>query len=242
MSPGAPETRTAIHVSIVIPVFNEEAILHAAIVSLREQLEPHALSYEIVLAENGSRDATVSIAEGLERKYPELRHLSIPEPNYGKALRAGIHAARGAIVVCDEIDLCDVGFCLAAIARVESGVDLVVGSKLVGGAADERPLFRHAASLVYTSALRLLLGFQGTDTHGPKAFRRERLLPVVDACVVDRDVFASELVIRAYRSGLRVEELPLRLKELRPPSIDLWRRVPGVLRSLAKLTWAVRRG
>jgi len=232
---------SAPHVSIVIPVYNEEAILHAAVVGLRERLAPHGVSYEIVLAENGSRDRTVAIAEELAARYAEVRHLSIDEPNYGKALRAGILAARADVVVCDEIDLCSVDFCLAAVARVEAGKDLVIGSKLAGGAEDERPLLRHTASRVYTSALRLLLDFQGTDTHGPKAFRRSRLLPVVEACVVDRDVFASEFVIRAYRAGLAVEELPIRVKELRPPSINLFRRVPAVVRNLAKLTWAVRR-
>src|SRR5262249_11460617 len=44
-------------ISIVIPVYNEEAILHAAVVDLRERLHPFRWSYEVVLAENGSRDA-----------------------------------------------------------------------------------------------------------------------------------------------------------------------------------------
>ena len=60
------------------------------------------------------------------------------------------------------------------------------------------------------------------------------------ACVVDKDVFASEFVIRAYREGLRVREIPVRVLEKRRPSINLTRRVPNVLKSLAKLTWAIR--
>ena len=116
----------------------------------------------------------------------------------------------------------------------------MIGSKLIGGAEDERPFFRHAASLFYTGILRLVLGFRGTDTHGLKGFRRELMVPVVEACVVDKDVFASELVIRAYRKDLRVLEIPTRVMEKRPPSINLMKRVPNVLKSLLKLTWAVR--
>lgn len=229
------------HISIVIPVYNEEGILHSAVVDLRERLGPLGWRYEVILAENGSRDGTVAIAKELAEKYPEVRWLSAGEPNYGKALRAGILAARGELVLCDEIDLCDTDFHKRAVELLESGrADMVIGSKLIGGASDERPLLRHAASVFYTGLLRVLLGFRGTDTHGLKAFRRSTLLPLVEACLVEKDVFASELVIRAYRDELRVLEIPVRVIEKRPPSINLFKRVPNVLKSVAKLTWAIR--
>jgi hypothetical protein len=117
---------------------------------------------------------------------------------------------------------------------------MVIGSKLIGGASDERPMLRHAASVFYTGILRVLLGFRGTDTHGLKAFRRSTLLPLVRACLIEKDVFASELVIRAYRQELSVLEIPVRIVEKRPPSINLFKRVPNVLKSVAKLTWAIR--
>ncbi|HEY5373605.1 MAG TPA: glycosyltransferase family 2 protein, partial [Polyangiaceae bacterium] len=136
---------------------------------------------------------------------------------------------------------CDTDFHRRAIDLLRANnADLVVGSKLIGGAEDERPFFRHAASLLYTGMLRALLGFRGTDTHGLKGFRRSLLLPVAEACLVDKDVFASEFVIRAYRSSLRVIEIPTRVMEKRPPTINLVKRVPNVLKSIAKLTWAIR--
>jgi glycosyltransferase involved in cell wall biosynthesis len=229
-------------ISIVIPVYNEEAILHAAVVDLRERLRPYGWSYEIVLAENGSRDRTLEIAKELSDKYPEVRFFSFGEPNYGGALRRGIvDVAAGDIVLCDEIDLCDTDFHRRAVDLLSAGgVDMVIGSKLIEGAADERPFARHAASLFYNGLLRVTLGFQGTDTHGLKAFSRKALLPIARACVVEKDVFASEFVIRAYRAGLSIQEIPVRVKEKRPPSINLFKRVPNVLRSLAKLTWAIR--
>jgi glycosyltransferase involved in cell wall biosynthesis len=230
-------------VSIVIPVYNEEGILHSAVVDLHERLAPLALRYEIVLAENGSRDRTLEVARELADKYNEVRFLSVGEPNYGRALRAGILEARGELVICDEIDLCDVDFHRRAIALLESRrAEMVIGSKLIDGASDERPLFRHATSIVYTTLLRYLLDFRGSDTHGLKAFRRERVAPIADACLTDKDVFASELVIRAYREGVNVREIPIRVVEKRPPSINLFKRVPNVLKNLAKLTVAVRSG
>jgi hypothetical protein len=146
-------------------------------------------------------------------------------------------------VICDEIDLCDVDFHRQAIELFARGeADMVIGSKLIEGASDQRPLFRHATSIVYTTLLRVLLDFRGSDTHGLKAFRRASLSPIVTACLTDKDVFASELVIRAYREGIRIKEIPIRVVEKRPPSINLLKRVPNVLKSLGKLTWAVRLG
>lgn len=227
-------------VSIVIPVFNEEAILHAAVVDLRERLREIPWTFEIVIAENGSTDGTVGIASALAAKYDDVKWFSLEEPNYGKALRRGILDARGTFVVCDEIDLCDTGFQVEAVRLLQHGdVDLVVGSKLLSGSHDERPWVRNTASRVYNGLLRASLGFRGTDTHGLKAFRRDKLLPIVNACVVDKDVFASEFVIRAYRAEVPIREIPVRVVEKRKPSINLVRRVPNVIKQLTRLAWAI---
>ena len=241
MSAESEAARPHPRISIVIPVYNEEAILHAAVVDLREQLEDFGWPYEIILAENGSRDGTVPIAQALAEKYPDVNFFSLGEPNYGKALKAGILRARGEFVVCDEIDLCLVDFYRRSLEILEHNeADLVVGSKPLAGASDERPLFRHAATMIFNGLLRVTLGFKGTDTHGLKAFRRVALLDVVRSCLVDKDVFASELVVRAERGGIRIKEIPVRILEKRPPSINLIKRVPNVLKNVGKLFVAIR--
>lgn len=235
MSPETPE------ISIVIPVYNEEAILQAAVKDLIDRLDLQGLSYEIVLAENGSSDRTVELAEELEARFKQVRHFSLGEPNYGKALKRGILEAKGTLVICDEIDLCDTDFYDRALPLLRSGeADLVVGSKVMKGASDERPAGRHLATLVINGMLRVSLGFKGTDTHGLKALRRSSLVGVVNRCVVDRDLFASEMVIRAERDGVSVREIPVRVLEKRAPSIHLFRRVPAVLKGVARLVVAIR--
>ena len=233
-------------ITIVIPIYNEQAILHAAVVDLRERLKPFGWSYEVILAENGSKDRTVEIAQELAVKYADpndgqVKLISLGEPNYGKALKQGILLARGELVICDEIDLCDADFHKRAVDILETGeADLVIGSKLAAGAEDNRPVLRHVASMAYSGMLRLMLGFRGTDTHGLKAFRRTALLDTVRACLVEKDVFASEFVIRADRGGIKIKEIPVHIIEKRPPSINLFKRVPNVLKSVAKLTYAIR--
>ena len=230
-------------VTIVIPVHNEARILESAVRELLDTLaERHPdRRVEVLLAENGSGDETPAIADRLAEADPRVRALHLAEPNYGAALRQGILSARGAFVVCEEIDLCDVDFHDVALSRLEAGeADLVVGSKAMPGAADHRPLLRRAATRTINGLLRLTLGFRGTDTHGLKALRRDALVGTVSRCVVDKDLFASEMVIRAEREGLRVVEVPVSIDEKRPPSIQLGRRVPRVLRDLARLIYVIR--
>jgi len=233
--------RTRPFVSIVIPVYNEEAILRAAVVDLVDRLSTLPWSYELVLAENGSTDRTIEVATELTERFEQLVCQRTDQANYGRALRGGILRATGDIVMCDEIDLCDTDFYERAVALLQDpSVDFVVGSKVMEGALDERPLFRHLGTVVINGLLRATLGFQGTDTHGLKAFRREPVQPIARACLVDRDLFASELVIRAQRAGLGVREIPVRVLEKRPPTVGLARRVPNVLKNLVKLFIAIR--
>ena len=228
-------------VSIVIPIYNEERILHAAVVDLRERLKDFGFAYEILLSENGSRDQTVSLAQAYATEAPEVQVHSLGEPNYGKALKEGILRARGEFVICDEIDLLLTDFYRAALDLLERNeAEMVIGSKLLAGANDDRPWSRHAASMIYNGLLRATLGFRGTDTHGIKAFRRTAMLDTVRSCLVDKDVFASELVIRAERAGVRIHEVPIQLAEIRPPSINLIKRVPNVIRNVGKLFVAIR--
>ena len=229
------------NLSIVIPVYNEEGILHASVVDLVTRLDDLDWKYEIILAENGSKDRTVAIGEELSQKYPQVSIFSASQPDYGKALKQGIQRARGTFVICDEIDLCDTDFYQRAMVILDADqADLVVGSKVMKGAEDRRPALRHAATLVISGMLRVLVGFHGTDTHGLKAFRRERLTGTVERCQLARDLFASEFVIRAEREGKRVTEIPIRIVEKRPPSINLMKRVPKVLKDITRLTYMIR--
>lgn len=227
-------------VTIIIPVYNEEAILGSSITELTDELAKRSWTYELILAENGSKDSTVALGQAIAEQDPRVRVYSLGEPNYGKALREGILKARGEYVICDEIDLCDVDFYDRAIEALDSGVDLVVGSKRAAGARDRRPMYRRAATQILNGMLRVAVGFKGTDTHGLKAFRRDALLPIVDACVVDKDMFASEFVVRVHRSTCSWTEIPIDLIEKRPPSIHLFRRVPNVLKNIVRLTAIIR--
>lgn len=227
--------------TIIIPVYNEEELLFSAASEICDHYDAQGAHYELIIAENGSKDRTREIGEELVAAYPSLTVMENDEPNYGLALRRGIEAAKGTYVLCDEIDICDLDFHRRALAVLQSDqCDMVIGSKLHEDALDNRPFLRHMATIGINLLLKILLDFKGTDTHGLKAFQRETLLSVVGDCIVDKDLFASEMVIRAERSNYRILEIPVEIEEKRKPSINLFTRVPNVLKNLGRLVLAIR--
>jgi glycosyltransferase involved in cell wall biosynthesis len=226
--------------SILIPVYNEAEILERAVRALTQELAKHPWSYELILCENGSRDRTREIGAELATQLPRLAILSYPEPNYGGALREGMRKAKGEILVCYEIDFWDVDFLLQALPRLEHD-DIVIGSKRAAGAKDNRPFIRRLATRVFNLLLHVLLGFKGTDTHGLKALRRRSVTDIVEVCETDRDVFVTELIVRAQYLGLAISEIPIAVHEIRPAPINIYRRVPKALRQVLRL-WRLSRG
>jgi glycosyltransferase involved in cell wall biosynthesis len=222
--------------TVIVPVYNEEAILAESITALTEALEPLGLDYELLICENGSTDSTETLARALMAEHPQIRLESLSEASYGGALRHGIAHARGPLIVVFNIDFWDVDFLRCALELLKS-CDLVVGSKAALGAQDRRPFLRRMITRSFTFLLRLLFGFQGTDTHGIKAFRADRVVPIVQACETDHEIFDTEIILRAHQTGLHLCEIPVSVQEMRPSRYSLWQRVPATFRDLI---WLIR--
>ena len=167
-------------VSIVIPVYNEEGILREAVTELLDGLdivrtalgEPD-LRFEVILAENGSKDRTSSSRSTSPPSAPRSGRSRSASPTTARRSAAASSRRPGTGSICEEIDLCDLDFHRRALELLRHGdCDMVVGSKAMKGASDERPLFRRAATRVINGMLRVALDFRGTDTHGLKAFDR----------------------------------------------------------------------
>lgn len=228
-------------VSILIPVYNEAAILATAVSDLLAGLDPLGFNYELVLCENGSSDGTSEIAAQLVQQSSRLRLLSHPAPNYGAALKAGILSARGRNIVCFEIDFYDIAFVEISEVLLKR-YDAVIGSKRAPGARDNRPRLRRFITWGFNAFLRLFFRMKCSDTHGIKAFRASHGQRIAAQCETDADIFTTELVIRMERADLRVCELPMEIEEKRPAPINIARRVPRTLSNMARLAGALLGG
>ncbi|MBI3631724.1 MAG: glycosyltransferase [Candidatus Staskawiczbacteria bacterium] len=231
-----------IYLSVIIPIYNEENILISATENILSFLRNQAFSFEMILAENGSRDKTLEVAKNLQETYPlEVRVVSAGEPNYGLALKKGIVEARGKYIISDEIDIGNFDFYKQSLSILEKeSVEMVIGSKQLAGADDGRPWSRKVASRIINLLLWVFLGFKGTETHGLKAWKKDKLDNIVKQCVTDKDIFASELVIRAEKQGIKIKEIPFKIEETRSARINLLKRVPNVIKNIIKLRQALK--
>jgi hypothetical protein len=135
----------------------------------------------------------------------------------------------------DEIHV-DMQFLEEAVSLLDDGVTaVVVGSKRVAGADDQRSIARKVVTAGFSLTMRYGFGLKASDTHGLKALRRDALEPLVLACRSGGDIFDTELVLRAERAGLHVRELPVTVVEQRPPRTSVWRRIPRTIVGLARL-------
>lgn len=249
--------------SIVIPIHNEAECLAEEVDGLVGELEARGVDYELLLAENGSSDATPDIAERLAAANPRIKALRLPAPDYGAAMKAGMLAGRGGLIVNFDIDYHDVDFMLkagdvlagtageAGAAKAASAAEgrgtagapgapaaapaIVVGSKLVAGAEDRRSPVRHFISLGFTTILRVLFDRHMDDTHGMKVLKREVVQRFAPRTVRTTDLFDTELIIRARREGVTVRALPVTVEEKRKPRSSIVRRIPRTIRGLIDL-------
>jgi len=228
-----------VHLSVVMPAFNEAEILDTSVKTVVDGLRARGETFEVIVVENGSTDATHAIACGLASDLPELRVEHLDAADYGQALRTGLLRATGAAVVNFDVDYFDLEFLDLAVAQVlaESGPAIVVGSKRVEGSTDTRVPLRKVATGVFGMILRVVFGLRVSDTHGIKAMRRDAVEPYARICSFGQDLFDTELILRVERAGLRTAELPVAVHELRPARSSFLSRVPRTLRGL----WRLRR-
>ena len=222
-------------VTIIIPIHNESGFMRPALALIREQVDPLTADYRIILVENGSTDATHEEAMAEAESDPRVTVLRLPIADYGLAIRTGMETAgpEGWLVVFD-IDYYSGRF-VGQVIEMADDHDVIIGSKRAPGSQDRRPWFRRLATRVFNLLIRTLTGSGISDTHGMKAVRAStahRVLPDVRST---KDLFDTELILRAERAGFRIAEVPVVVEELRETRSSLLRRVPRTLRGLILL-------
>ena len=170
--------------SVVIPAFNEALRLPATLARVRSHLDARQASYEIVVVDDGSTDATAEVARAVAAPIVVLRHAQ----NCGKghAVRAGMLAARGERRLMTDADLSTP---IEELARLEAalaqGFDVAIGSRAVAGARIEvrQPAYREAMGRLFNRLVQALLlpGLHDTQC-GFKLFTAAAAAAALSAC------------------------------------------------------------
>jgi glycosyltransferase involved in cell wall biosynthesis len=223
-------------VTVVIPVHNEADYLPIALPVLFDEMAKVDAHVRILVAENGSTDDTADLVRLAMDDHSELDLLELSTPDYGAAMRDGFLAASSEWVVNFDIDYFSASFLNEALALADQA-DIVLASKRVEGAEDERGPTRRVATWTFNQILRFALGSGVSDTHGMKLVRRSVVAEVAPRVMSTVDLFDTELVVRAERAGYRIAELPAHVEELRTTNSSVVKRVPRTLRGV----WRIRR-
>lgn len=223
-------------VTVVIPVHNEASFLPGALPRLFDELRDVDADVVVVVAENGSTDGTADLVRAAMIDHPGLDLLELPTPDYGAAMRDGFLQADTDWVANFDIDYFSGEF-LSAALDLSDTADIVLASKRTEGADDQRSVTRRFATWTFNQILRFALSSGVSDTHGMKLVRKTVVDDIAPQVMSTTDLFDTELVVRAERTGYRIMELPASVEELRESKSNLLKRVPRTLMGV----WAIRR-
>jgi dolichyl-phosphate beta-glucosyltransferase len=214
-------------VSVVIPAYNEEWRILPTIGAIATHMSARGETWELIVADDGSTDATTSLVRDL--KFVSLR-LLVADRNEGKgsAVRRGVLAARGDLVLFADADQSTPIEQFDRLAQlVAEGFDVVTGSRAARGAAvSGKSMVRRVLSRGLRAVVSRGFGITVSDTQcGFKLFTRDAARALFSAQLVDGFSFDLEVLYLAHHMGYRVAEVPVE-----------WIDAPGSTVSAAKVT------
>ena len=217
--------------SVVIPCLNEADTLATCIEKAWRALRTSGIEGEVIVADNGSRDGSVAIAERLG-----ARVIHVEAKGYGHALMGGIAAARGSFIVMgdadDSYDFLEVP---RFVAKLHEGFDLVQGCRLPGGGGTILPgamptLHRRLGNPLLSWLARRWFHASIHDVYcGFRGFTKDHYRRLHQRCTGME--FAVEMIVRSSLSGAGMTEIPITLhpdgRRSHPPHLrtmrDGWR-------------------
>jgi dolichyl-phosphate beta-glucosyltransferase len=201
--------------SIVIPAYNEAKRLEATLDRVLGYVAQQTWNAEVLVVNDGSRDATRDIILKYAAQNPVLRLVDNPG-NRGKgySVRNGVLHAQGEFIIFTDADLASpIEEGEKLLAALAAGADVAIGSRWLDRTLQtrEQPLYRRVLGRVFNLALRLVLGMSYKDTQcGFKAFTRRAAEAVFPLQIIERWGFDPEILFLARRLGLRVDEVAVK--------------------------------
>ncbi len=206
-----------IKVVIAIPAYNEEKILVRSIKQLYHELKNLKKFYiNVIIAENGSKDTTYSLAKSLEKKYPQLKALHYDVAGRDNAVQETLKKASADVFIFLDADMStNPKHVKELIEGILEGYDLVVGSRMIKGAKVEKPFLRKIMSLVYNYfVIPALLPTGVLDSQcGFKAVNRKVINEIFPKLTKGQSFMDTEMLAVARSKGYKIKEIPIEWKE-----------------------------
>jgi glycosyltransferase involved in cell wall biosynthesis len=217
-------TSTDNDITFIMPSYNEAEIIENKLVQFIEFANTLEHNYELIVVENGSTDDTLKILNRLRSSFGPLKVIRNDSSNFGKAFKLGVNASKNNVNILLHVDHWDTEFIQSALNHLKD-FPLVQASKNLPGSTDRRPFLRKVLTHLYNRLLRVIFGFNGSDTTGLKAFRKDIIGPVLKSCKLEREMLETELVLRCNSRGIPIKEVPVTIYEKRPQRDPLMRKI-----------------
>jgi dolichyl-phosphate beta-glucosyltransferase len=238
-----------VYLSIVIPVYNSGVRLADVVASVVSYCRAHGMFFELLVVDDGSDEETRATLATAQREHRELRVLR-NEPNRGKgySIRRAYAECAGTHVVFTDADLpYGLDSIEAALAMIDGGADLVIGSRvlpdsIVRMSSEHFPYIfaRHLLGRTMLRAVNLIFGLAVSDTQcGFKVCRQAVARYLASRLTIDRFAFDVELIFAARKAGYQIVEIPVQLNYTgHMTTVRVLRDAPVVLRDLFRIKLA----
>ena len=224
-------------VDIALPVYNEEKDLPRSTDILTKFLRDNLENpWRIIIADNGSTDNTLSVAEMLSNRYTNVACVHIPQKGRGRALRHVWLESTADIVSYMDVDLSTGLTHFPQLVRaIEEGSDIAIGSRLMKSSKVKRSFKREFISRSYSALVRVMFFSPVRDAQcGFKALNRSTVKALVPLVKNNNWFFDSELLIIAASRGFRIQEIPVHWEDDPDSRVRIvrtaWEDIKGLLR------------
>jgi len=230
-------------ISLVIPAYNEAAIIKNTIEMVLKFMADSFADYELIISDDGSTDKTRKIVEGILD--PHVRCVGYSS-NRGKgsAVRVGILAAAGDVIAYTDADLAYGIDAVGQVLRpVQTGAaDIAIGSrKLHPEGYEDYPLIRLLASRFFSFLTGLLAGFRYDTQCGLKAFSAQSAKAIFNQCETDGFAFDFEVMMLAKSRDLKVCQIPVKIMNHRESKINVMRDSIKMFGDIIRIRSSVKR-
>jgi dolichyl-phosphate beta-glucosyltransferase len=203
-----------VKLSLVIPALNEQARLPYTLSEVEKYLCEERIDAEVIVVDNGSDDATSVVVQQAVSRFPQLRLLRTDRRGKGLAVRTGVMASQGDVVIFADADL---SWAVEDLSRFMSLVDprrapVVIGSREGFGARRvSEPWYRHVMGRVFNRVVQRLVvpGIQDSQC-GFKAFDRDAARAIFRRQSINGFGFDVEVLFLARQLGYPIQVVPLR--------------------------------
>jgi len=209
------EIAMPIELSIVIAAFNEELRLPVTLHKIHDYVTSRNIASEIIVVDDGSTDGTAELTEALSGEIPELKSISYRQ-NKGKghALRTGVLASQGKLVLLTDADLSTP---IEELAKLRSCIDSEAYDTAIGSRAlamskllKRQPWWRQGMGKIFNRIVKALVLDDFNDTQcGFKLFSGEIARHLFSMARIDRFAYDVEILALAKKNGCRVAEVPI---------------------------------